>query len=429
MKKINSTLDNELSASFNDDVVNLGNTNITPGLERIIKVLHLLGNPQDTYQVIHITGTNGKGSTSTFIETGLLHAGFRVGKFTTPHIYTIHESICLNNQPISTIDLENLHIKIKQLLIEHNLSLSPFEFLTTIMFKYFAEQRIDWLVLEVGMGGKNDATNVVNSSFSIITNVALDHTQWLGNTIAQIALEKSGIIKNGITITAASQPEVIEVIANKTMNNYINVLDYYKPQITLDRVNFKTVVEFTDNGQKQHQKLKYNLSLFGKFQAYNFLCAYSVFVNLGLPEDSIKYAAEHTKWLGRLQIINNDPLIIFDGTHNAAGAQSLYDTLNGFWDRTEVVIVTSILSNKNINQMLTTFSGLTDSIIYTTIDSNSRGMTASELSKYGEGLFEHSQCVDNPDNALVIARQLARKAVIITGSLHLLSYFDFSISS
>lgn len=141
-----------LSIQLIKDLINPGNTKITPGLERVQEVLALLGNPQDKYKVIHIAGTNGKGSTATFLETGLVHAGYRVGKFTSPYISVINECICLNQQPISDSELENTYQIIKQLLIKHNLNLSPFEFLTVIMFKFFAIQKIDWLVLEVGMG-------------------------------------------------------------------------------------------------------------------------------------------------------------------------------------------------------------------------------------------------------------------------------------
>ncbi len=395
---------------------------ILPGLDRILAILKLLDNPQNRCQVIHITGTNGKGSTAAFIETGLIHAGFRVGKFTSPYIYSIHECICLNSQPITTLDLENIYFRIKQLLIKHNLSLSSFEFLTAIMFEYFAAQTLDYLILEVGMGGATDATNVVDSKFSIITNVALEHTKWLGNTITAITEQKAGIIKNGTTIIATNQPEVIKVVAAKT-HNYINVLECYNPQIRLDNINFKTILKFTDPTLSSHRSHQYHLNLFGKFQAYNFLCAYQVFTALKLPQASIIYAAENTSWAGRLQVIARNPLIILDATHNPAGAQSIYESLNKLWAKDQVVIISSILSDKDIKPMLVNFSHLSDYIIYTTINNTPRGLAAHDLAQYGNGLFNHSKCADNPQDALDFAKSMGRQVILITGSLYLLSYF------
>lgn len=410
------------SAEFTNDLINPVNMTILPGIGRILSLLQLLDNPQNRCQVIHITGTNGKGSTAAFIATGLIHAGFRVGKFTSPYIYSIHECICLNNQPITTLELENIYFKIKQLLIKHNLYLSPFEFLTAIMFEYFASQNLDYLILEVGMGGATDATNVVDSKFSIITNVALEHTKWLGNTITAIAEQKAGIIKNGITIIATNHPEVIKVVSAKT-RNYINVLDYYTPEVVLDCMQFKTILRFTDPTGSDNRLHQYDINLFGKFQAYNFLCAYQVFTSLKLPQASIIYAAENTHWAGRLQVIARNPLIILDATHNPAGAQSICESLDKLWAKDQVVIISSILSDKDIKPMLISFSHLSDYMIYTTIDNTPRGLTAHDLAQYGNGLFNNSKCVDNPQEALIFAKTLGRKVILITGSLYLLSYY------
>ncbi len=374
------------------------------------KILDVLGNPQHKYQVIHITGTNGKGSTAAFLESALVHGGYKVGKFTSPHISKINECITINHKEISDIALESCYFKIKELITVHNIELSPFEFLTTIMFEYFAFEGIDWLILEVGMGGLNDATNVVNSKYSIITNVELEHCKWLGNSISEIATEKSGIIKSGLTIFADNKVEVVEVISNKT-TNYINVLSQYKFRIDLDVENFRTLLNVDD-------KL-YSLSLFGKFQAYNFLCAYAVFKDMRIADKHIKYAAENTIWQYRLMVLRKDPLVIVDATHNAAGAKSLHDSLIGIYNPNDVVIVTSILRDKDIAAMLKYFGKLAISVIYTSIDNNPRGMKASEIANIGAGIFSSELCIDKPIDAIAKAKLMGKKVIIVTGSLYL----------
>ena len=401
-----------LNTKLIDDLINLGNTKIIPGLERMHKILDILGNPQHKYQVIHITGTNGKGSTAAFLESALVRGGYKVGKFTSPHIRKINECITINHKEISNTELESCYFKIKELITVHNIELSPFEFLTSIMFEYFAIEAIDWLILEVGMGGLNDATNVVNSKYSIITNIELEHCMWLGNTISEIAVEKSGIIKSGLTIYADNKAEVVEIISNKT-SNYINVLSQYKFSINLDLENFRTLLNVDDS--------LYSLSLFGKFQAYNFLCAYTVLKDMEIADKHIKYAAENTLWPYRLMVLEKDPLVIVDATHNAAGAKSLHDSLLGIYDPNDVVVVTSILQDKNVKAMLKYFAKLATSVIYTSIDNNPRGMKASDMANIGIGMFSNELCIDRPRDAINKAKQMNKKVIIVTGSLYLLA--------
>ena len=404
-----------LSQQLIDDLINPGNTNIIPGLDRMKRILQLLGNPQLKYKVIHITGSNGKGSTAAFLESGLIHAGFKVGKFSSPHIHIINESILINFQQIPDKELELLYLKIKSLLQVENFTLSPFEFLTAIMFEYFTDKQIDWLILEVGMGGLNDSTNVVDSKYSIITNVELEHTKWLGNSIEEIALQKAGIIKNGLTVIADNKPELIAAVGAKT-DNYINVLEKYSVEIIPNNTNFTTLLKIDSSRE-------YQLSLFGYFQVYNFLCAYTVLNDIGLSDEHIQYAAANTRWAGRLELISRDPDIILDATHNAAGAKSLFHSLDGLYKPEEMIIITSVLRDKDISAMLNIFAKLTKSVIFTTIDNNPRGMTAMELIALSGGLFEHELYEDNPLKALETASQMSKKAILITGSLYLLSYF------
>jgi dihydrofolate synthase/folylpolyglutamate synthase len=408
-----------LSESLIDDLVNPKNFKIIPGKDRVERILAALDNPHNTYKIIHITGTNGKGSTASFIETGLFHAGFKVGKFTSPHLLAINETIALNLQAICDFDLEKTYLQIKEKVQEFAIELTQFEMLTVIMFEYFKQKKIDWLILEVGMGGLHDATNVVNSNYAIITNVALEHCQWLGNSISEIAHHKAGIIKNGKTILGTNDSEVIHEV-NKLDPNYIDVITHYKPIISLDGSSFTTQIQFQDNLVTK----KYNLSLFGKFQGLNFLCAYFVFKDLSLNEDSINYAAISTKWPGRLQVIAKNPYVILDATHNLAGAENLKEALNGLFNKDNMVIITSILKDKKVKEMLQVFATMATSVIFTSIKNNLRGMTCKELSAIGSNFFTHTYECEEPKLALKLAQTLNKKVILITGSTYLLALIN-----
>jgi dihydrofolate synthase/folylpolyglutamate synthase len=398
---------------------NPGNAKISPGIERVVRVLLALNNPQHKYKVIHITGSNGKGSTAAFIETGLVHAGYKVGKFTSPHIKIINETIAINHEPITNTDLESNFFLIEDVCKQLDIILSPFEILTVIMFNYCASSGIDYLVLEVGMGGVDDATNVVNSLISIITNISLEHTKYLGNSLIDIAKAKAGIIKSGLTIIADNAPELFAEVTAQT-SNYINVLHYYDFNVRLNYDKFQTIIEL--NNVDETTQI-FTLNLFGNFQAYNFLCAYHSLKYLQINPQSINYAAENTKNPGRFEVRGYNPLLILDATHNLAGANSLVNSLAIRFDPDDVVIISSILADKDITNILHEFSKIANNIICTTISNNSRALSARDLAKTANIYFNNIILEDNPNIALEIARNMNKKVILITGSIYLLSYF------
>lgn len=397
-----------------DELIKPANNDIKLGSDRMHLALDKLGKPQDKYPVIHIAGTNGKGSTAAFIELGLIHAGFKVGKYTSPHIHKINETICLDGNSISDNDLEETFFAVKNLI--QNIELSPFELLTTIMFYYFANQKIDYLILEAGMGGLEDATNVVNADFSIITNISLEHTQFLGNSLNDIARHKAGIIKNGQVIIADNTPELITAVKAK-VPTYTNVLDKYLATTKLDHINFKTQVNLT-NGEG------YTLNVLGKFQANNFLCAYAVLTSLKVSHVSIAYAATHMQWKGRIERIATKPDIILDAAHNLAGAKVLYETLAEYCQPQDTVIIVSILADKAIPQMLSYFSQLASTAIFTTITNTMRALSATQLAEISRSNFLRYYTIDNPHEALIFANTLNKKTILIAGSIYLLSYYE-----
>lgn len=398
---------------------NPGNAKISPGIERIVQVLLVLNNPQHKYKVIHITGSNGKGSTASFIETGLVHAGYKVGKFTSPHIKTINESVTINHEPITNTDLESNFFLIEDVCKRLKIILSPFEMLTVIMFNYCASSGIDYLVLEVGMGGIDDATNVVNSLVSIITNISLEHTKYLGNSLADIAKAKAGIIKSGLTIIADNAPELFAEVSAQT-SNYINVLNYYDFNVSSNYDKFQTIIKLNNvDGTAE----TFTLNLFGYFQAYNFLCAYHTLKYLNINSKSISYAAEYTKNPGRFDVRGYNPFLILDATHNLAGANSLVNSLRTRFNPDDVVIISSILVDKDIPNMLYEFSKIANNIICTTISNNSRALKAKDLAKMASIYFDNIIFEDNPNRSLEIAKNMNKKVILITGSIYLLSYF------
>ncbi len=387
----------------------------------ILKGLEILGNPQHSYQVIHIAGTNGKGSTAAFIEEGLWQAKYTVGKFTSPYIHRINECISLNKAPIKDDDLARIYQNTKKVLELNGIFLSSFEMLTCVMFLYFKEKEIDYLVLETGMGGRDDSTNVVKSSVAVITNIGLEHTQWLGNSLTSIAEHKTGIIKPGtLTILGDNCQELVDAAKRRT-NKLISIRDKYLINSSLNNQNFTTELEFCE--QYSNITKKCSLNLYGHFQAYNFLCAYEVLRHLGIAEPLIWKTAAATVWPGRLQVLNYNPLIIADASHNTDGVATLYNSVKGIASSKASIIICSILKDKNINEMLDWYCKISDNIIFCSIADQPRASCPIKLARLAKGKFKNVYLIQSPLIALRTAKLLRKDLIIISGSTYLLKYF------
>lgn len=386
--------------------------------QTILRAMAVLCNPQHSYKVIHIAGTNGKGSTAAFIATGLLQANYSVGKFTSPYIHRLNECILLNNHKISDADLVACYLDVKQKLEAVGIWLSAFEMLTAIMFVYFALQKIDYLVLETGLGGHDDATNVVNSCYSVITNISLEHTAWLGDSLASIAAHKAGIIHHGKTIIADNGVELLHAVRAKS-KDYVNVLDKYSCKVKLDPATFTTELKFKLVGDTIATSKNVILGLFGYFQVNNFLIAYEVLRDIGIAEQDIFIAARNTHWHGRLQRISRYPLIIADASHNLAGCKSLYQSVAPYFCRNSTVIICSILQDKDIANMLTYYSKIATTIIFCPVK-NPRASNPYQLAKFARGKFDNIYVANSVASALQIARKLKAMQTIVSGSTYLL---------
>lgn len=402
-----------------DELYSYSMHGIKLGLENIKTLCKEMGEPQKDYKVIHVAGTNGKGSTSTTIETILLEAGYRVGKYTSPHILKFNERIRANGQDITDEDIVKYYQLVKDIVAKTGLRPTFFEMTTAMMFKYFSDLKLDYVVLETGMGGRFDATNVCEADICVITNVGLDHIEYLGDTIYKIAKEKAGIIKNcPKVIVADSNSEFLKAISEEKAE-IINVLEKYKDaRMKLDFKKFVTRIEIGEEG--------YDFSLFGDYQFKNFLTAYEVVTELGIDREIIKKACKKVVWQCRFERYFEKPLVILDGAHNEDGMRELCKIIEQGYRSDEVVIITSILKDKDVKHMLKLMRKISDNIVFTSLEDNPRGTTGEKIS---EQLEEKRGCLVENDmkKAYEIAKNLNKKIIVVCGSFYTLSKFKEEI--
>lgn len=402
-----------------DELYSYSMHGIKLGLENIKTLCKEMGEPQKDYKVIHVAGTNGKGSTSTTIETILLEAGYRVGKYTSPHILKFNERIRANGQDITDEDIVKYYQLVKDIVAKTGLRPTFFEMTTAMMFKYFSDLKLDYVVLETGMGGRFDATNVCEADICVITNVGLDHIEYLGDTIYKIAKEKAGIIKNcPKVIVADSNSEFLKAISEEKAE-IINVLEKYKDaRMKLDFKGFVTRIEIGEES--------YDFSLFGDYQFKNFLTAYEVVTELGIDREIIKKACKKVVWQCRFERYLEKPLVILDGAHNEDGMRELCKIIEQGYRSDEVVIITSILKDKDVKHMLKLMRKISDNIVFTSLEDNPRGTTGEKIL---EQLEEKRGCLVENDmkKAYEIAKNLNKKIIVVCGSFYTLSKFKEEI--
>lgn len=304
-----------------------GKFHINLGLERISAVLELFGNPQDCLKYFHVAGTNGKGSVCAILASVLREAGKKVGLYTSPHIFEYTERIKINGEDISKEDFARLVFEICEIADKNNIHLTEFEILTAVMFKYFAENNVDVVVLETGLGGRFDATNVIkNNLCAVITHIDLDHTERLGNTKDKIAFEKAGIIKQGCPVVTCEGYEAIKDKADECDSLFI------------------MVAPFEDTS---------SLSIKGTYQQENLSLALAA-IRLVYPQLSnsvIQDGLKKVKHPCRFQYIEEEKLLI-DGSHNPNGALALRDSLEMYYPDKKRRFVFGCLKNKDYKKMM-----------------------------------------------------------------------------
>lgn len=411
---------------------------IRPRLEPTARLATLLGDPQKAYRVIHVTGTNGKTSTSRFIERLLREHGLRTGRFTSPHLVKLNERMSLDGEPVSDERLYTVWSEIEPIvgLVDAELSaagedaLTFFEVLAVLGFAIFADAPVDVLVLEVGMGGEWDSTNIADGDVAVFTPIALDHMDRLGNTIEEIAQTKAGIIKPGAIVLSAKQSEsVLQILKEKSTAIAEKFLSYSKdfevlasePNVLGQKVTVRSSLgEYAD----------LNLPVHGHYQAENAalaVAAVEAFIggaSQRIMDDVVRAAFADFSSPGRLQVVSRDPLTILDAAHNPDGARSLVKALKESFGSPYAVGVISILAEKDARTLLEILDDSFVEFIITQSDSP-RAIPAEKLAELASEIFgtDRVRVQANPQWALAEAAQLLppaqASAIIVTGSVTL----------
>lgn len=399
---------------------------IKPGLDAIKRLLAKLGNPQNDLEVIHIAGTNGKGSTASYIKSILMHAGYRVGFYTSPSLYALEERIQINNGLIDPIDFAAVTSDVKNavdaLVKEGFEPNTEFEIFTAMALLHFKKQAVDFVVLEVGLGGRLDATNVVDKPLvSVITPIALDHVNILGDTLEKVAYEKGGIIKDSVPLVIHPQEleasEVLKTLAEeKSASVIVAPVDLVEvTEMSLEGTVFTLGVH------------PYKISMIGKHQAQNAVVAMTAVevlnreYNKHIPEDAILKGLETTKWPCRLEVVDRSPKLILDGAHNPHGAKALAQSLERILPKgSKPTVLIGMLSDKDVDEVLNIMQAYFGKVIVTE-PRNDRKMSADDLSHKLESLGAETVVEKDVSKALQVALDLTDSSEIILafGSFYL----------
>ena len=360
--------------NYREAVTWLENRNIPLGeftLDNIKELLKIFDKPQDKLKIIHITGTNGKGSVASFIASALRENNYKVGKFTSPYITNIREEIEINNEEISEEDFAKLATEVREKveeLDEKKIFVSGFEILTSIAYIYFARNNLDFAVMEVGMGGRVDATNVMEKSIPVFCHISLDHANILGDTIGKIAHEKGGIIKENSHVFSYPQDEEARAELKKLSREKNS--DFY--EFSQDEVE---ILSSNEEGNifnfRNHKNVE--ISLIGDHQAMNASLALMVLDYLKdehkLDEEKIKEGLKKAKNIGRTECLSKDPLIIIDGSHNLDSIERIEESVKKFKYK-KLILGFSLLKDKDHDHILKKIENIADKIVLTEIDSD-----------------------------------------------------------
>lgn len=400
---------------------------IKPGLTRMELLLEKLNHPEKKNRFIHIAGTNGKGSTLTFISSVLQKEGYRVGTFTSPYIETFNERIAINSLPISDADLIHLANRIapitEEIAVGEYGPTSEFEIITAMMFLYFAEfEKIDFGIIEVGLGGRLDSTNVLIPILSVITTIGLDHMEFLGDTIEEIAFEKGGIIKPSIPVVAGVlQDSVIETLEELAISR--NAPFYlYKKDFVAEKVGDKLLNYRDDFGELKALQI----GLAGDHQIQNASVAiYSLRLLeaekwIHLSEEGLRGGIADAFWPGRLEKIAQNPAIILDGAHNPEGIHALIQTLQQT-NSEKIVLLFSALLDKNYDEMIQEIQTNVDNVeFYLTTFDFPRAMAKKDVLEVAEK-HNLTPILDWKVFLEQILPELQETPLFITGSLYFIS--------
>ncbi len=388
-------------------------------LERMKTAAELLGNPQNKVPYIHIAGTKGKGSTVAMTGSILQHSGYKTGIFTSPHLIYINERIQINSNNISNDDFAVAGTIIKEACRDMQDKPTYFESIALMAFVYFADKKVDIGILETGMGGRLDATNICQPVVTAITTLALDHTDELGDSIDKIAGEKAGIIKNGVPVISATQPvEAMAVIESKSTTEKAEIWQVWKDIIISNSDNCLQIS--TPVADYNHLEL----SLKGNHQQMNAAVAIGIIDRLRLKNwrfasGVVSFGLSATNWPGRLQLICEEPVIIIDGAHEELSTSLLIEYLRESYHNMDIIFILGFAREKEWKNMIMQYCKVADKIIFTAAD-NPRAMNPrllqDEAIKYGF----NAEVAENYAESLKMAKiDATNKVICVSGSLYL----------
>lgn len=448
MKNDKTKINEILEKIFNMRTINkrITKESLNQNNEKLKKIYELLGKPCENKKIVHIAGTNGKGSTATFLENIFFAAGYSVAKFTSPHILRFNERILVNKEMISDEDVVKYCEAVMNVLEENGLQINFFEIATFVALLYFKEKNPDFIFLETGLGGRYDATNIVKSTIAAITNVSFDHVALLGNSLEKIADRKAGIIKNRqLCIYAQNLAELEEAVKRET-DNSVNVLEKYKGfQAELDNQNYNTIVKIVENenskesgniekinNNKNNLEKTFVLPLFGKFQANNFLIAYEIAKIYGISDKVIQKGLDEISLAGRFEIFSKNPATILDVAHNDDSVKVLTENLNELFKDDEVIFVLSVLGTKDIVNIFKRILEKNYKIFITSLKEVTYGLSAEEIKKNLENssistkniIFEDDILqAYNQAKEMVLKKDNSYKAIVVCGSFYEIAKF------
>jgi dihydrofolate synthase / folylpolyglutamate synthase len=411
------------------------------GLERMTVLMELLGNPQDDMRVIHVAGTNGKGSVCRYLATILQEDGYKVGLYTSPYLERFTERIEFDGQEISREDLvtcaSEVFDKVNQMMKLGHESPTEFELVTAIGFIYFARKAMDFLVLEVGLGGTGDSTNLIKKPLvSVITSISYDHMEVLGDTLGKIAAEKAGIIKKGCPVVSnVKDPAAARVIREIAQQRGCDFYDAALIQVTdvmksLDGYTFTPQSDDSIPFQPSENGLQVNgpvqIGMIGMHQVENGVCALSVIEVLkktGIirtEAQKVKTAMQRAWQKGRLEILQKDPYIIIDGAHNEAGVQALSQVIREHFNGKNILLVIGMLKDKKVDRLIVEFAEIPGDVVATEPD-NPRKLSADDLCDAVTSTGRDCIAVASWSGACDYVEQVKSHydAVVFAGSLYL----------
>ena len=394
-------------------------------------LLYLMGRPEKKYKIIHIGGTNGKGSTSAYTSSILKEAGYRVGLFTSPHLEEFTERIKINGKDIPQEEVARILTNVrpffeKMLTYEEPMPLRFFDIVTALAFQNFADKKVDFAVVEVGLGGRLDATNVVDPLASIITNIGYEHTNILGETLEEIAREKAGIIKPGRPIITATQnPSVLKVFKDKS--KYAGSTLFHVGEDT----NFKKI-----KGNMKGQRFNYkglftaidNLftPLLGAHQIINASTAITAIealktYNINVPESAMRKGVKNVRWPARLELILNEPMVVLDCAKDAEATEAVRKTIQSDFETDKIIAVVSVSSDKKFPGMIYQISQIADHFILTTHSVMGRAADPERLAEEVIKNDKTFEIIEEEDRAFERALKLAnhKGMILVIGSVYL----------